>query len=387
MQGSPARRVPPLVMGALALALMIAILPSSLHLPITGPGSQAEVAPVPGQGRTQANLSQLGLADSGTVGAAGSSALADAGRPTPLAELLQGLAPGAGTVAQQAHCVGNPPRQTEDPLSPPCVASWQGDNGGSTGKGVSRNSVTIVVADGHYGNDGEDYSNPVPATNDSSYDLTFKILTRYFQSRFQTYGRVVRVINQRGSGKQTNGVSGGNVIYEADAEQAYHPFGIVALWDAPASYQQQAAKNHTMVWIGTRRSSPDLPTRATLAAAAPYEWSFDADAESSLTTFTHWVCTSLAGKKAARANDPSIALQPRRFGVVGGGNVEDALRQGCGLDVKLYNSSSAANVAQMKADGVTTVIGNFSGNTTMLQAEQVGYFPEWLMYGDSFWNT
>src|SRR5947209_5322078 len=117
--GAWTRRIPPLAMGGLALALMVAILPSSLHVPSTGPNAQAEVAPVPGAGNQQTNLSQLGLAESGTVGGLGGAVTGDAAP-----ELLQGLAPG-NPVAQQSHCVGNPARQTEDPLSPPCVAFWQ----------------------------------------------------------------------------------------------------------------------------------------------------------------------------------------------------------------------------------------------------------------------
>src|SRR5688572_11108045 len=35
--------------------------------------------------------------------------------------------------ARVRRCVGNPPRQIEDPQSPPCVNYWQGNNGGSTG--------------------------------------------------------------------------------------------------------------------------------------------------------------------------------------------------------------------------------------------------------------
>src|SRR5687767_12772366 len=35
-------------------------------------------------------------------------------------------------VARVRQCVGDPPRQIEDPQSPPCVPYWSGDNGGAT---------------------------------------------------------------------------------------------------------------------------------------------------------------------------------------------------------------------------------------------------------------
>src|SRR5205807_1613108 len=41
-------------------------------------------------------------------------------------------------------CVGKPPRQTEDPLAPPCVASFSGDNFGATYQGVSKDEISVL---------------------------------------------------------------------------------------------------------------------------------------------------------------------------------------------------------------------------------------------------
>src|SRR5687768_6307208 len=43
------------------------------------------------------------------------------------------------------RCVGDPPRQIEYPQSPPCVPYWDGDNGGATYKGVTRDEIRVVV--------------------------------------------------------------------------------------------------------------------------------------------------------------------------------------------------------------------------------------------------
>src|SRR5438067_5052613 len=43
------------------------------------------------------------------------------------------------------NCVGDPPRQIEDPQSPPCVNYWQGNNGGATAFGVTANEIRISV--------------------------------------------------------------------------------------------------------------------------------------------------------------------------------------------------------------------------------------------------
>lgn len=41
------------------------------------------------------------------------------------------------------RCVGDPPRQIEDPHSPPCVPYWAGGNGGATWPGVTADEVRI----------------------------------------------------------------------------------------------------------------------------------------------------------------------------------------------------------------------------------------------------
>src|SRR5687768_3921919 len=46
-------------------------------------------------------------------------------------------------VARVRQCVGDPPRQIEDPQSPPCVPYWSGDNGGATARGATRDEVRI----------------------------------------------------------------------------------------------------------------------------------------------------------------------------------------------------------------------------------------------------
>src|SRR5687768_2178126 len=55
------------------------------------------------------------------------------------------LAAGSNASAQVYRCVGDPPRQSEDPLAPPCVPFFEGDNYGDTAQGVTREEITVVV--------------------------------------------------------------------------------------------------------------------------------------------------------------------------------------------------------------------------------------------------
>src|SRR5581483_5682288 len=118
--GGTMRRYPPLAASVVALALAVFALPSALNLPQANPGQTLEYAPVPGSSNSgqSGNFAGLGLGQGGQAQGGGL-----APPPAPA---------GTGSQPSGKQCVGNPPRQTEDPLSPPCVAFYSGNNGGAT---------------------------------------------------------------------------------------------------------------------------------------------------------------------------------------------------------------------------------------------------------------
>lgn len=192
------RDTPPLIAVALVLIGLLALLPSALNLPQTNPTQTLEFAPVPPDDQSAppaaGNLSGLGLGSSSSIsGANGQSSFPDsnAGRSVKL--------PGT------KRCVGNPPRQTEDPFSPPCVASFNGDNGGSTYQGVTSDEVRILMyVDSSYSDVGGDGAvarptaklydlekPPDPDETESYHVRAGRIWQRYFNDRYQAYGRFV----------------------------------------------------------------------------------------------------------------------------------------------------------------------------------------------------
>src|SRR5687768_16669513 len=135
-----ARDYPPLAAAALVALLILAILPSSLNLPQSAPTEQLEFAPVPPEDDVTTppagNFSSLSLAGGNTIGSDGSG-----GNQTDLGgEVLGGRAKNPST----KRCVGNPPRQSEDPLSPPCAAFFDGDNQGATYQGVTKDEIRVL---------------------------------------------------------------------------------------------------------------------------------------------------------------------------------------------------------------------------------------------------
>lgn len=191
------QRYPPALSAfVIALLLAVAILPSKLNQPQTNPSETLEYAPVPSdEALQQGNLSSLGVA---------SSSLAPAEQlPTTIPT------PGSSRRSSTKRCVGNPPRQTEDPLSPPCVAFFTGNNGGATHVGVTRDEIRafesyfgicgsyITVTGSSRGTNERwhcrkytDMDLP-PEEDEFVYLRMLRLYQVYFNERYQTYNRRV----------------------------------------------------------------------------------------------------------------------------------------------------------------------------------------------------
>ena len=83
-------------------------------------------------------------------------------------------APSPIHVTRSRRCIGDPPRQIEDPQSPPCVPYWEGDNGGATTRGVTRNEIRLA------------------APNWDAFK--YPALEAFFNRRFEFYGRSLHLL-------------------------------------------------------------------------------------------------------------------------------------------------------------------------------------------------
>ena len=136
------------------------------------------------------------------------------GAVAPVVPGTSGAAGTAGTTGSSTtrrvggHTSGCTDRRQQvpgDPYSPPCVL-FTGDNGGATSRGVSKDSVTIsfrVTAD-------PDLSSTIAKITgsdliDSTEDVirTAQGLVDYFNSRFQFYGRKIKLVGYQGHGAVT----------------------------------------------------------------------------------------------------------------------------------------------------------------------------------------
>lgn len=371
-----------------ALGLMIAagalavLLPSALTVPQSGPSTLAEFAPVPGSGQGSSDLSDVGQASSGGLGFGSGSGASRSGIGDEIGAPKQGK-------AKLKRCVGSPPRQTEDLLSPPCVAFFDGDNGGATSKGVTKDEVSVVLfATARTGDDATFVDCfDGPAATDRPDDVICKAYARFFNNRFQTYNRVVHIWLFH----PATGASG--VVIDAEVGRANdqkRPFAINTASAQSEFFIARAAATRQIVGVQYSATS-----RFNYTKFAPYIIGFRMDLEDRAATAASYICTKLARRVARFSGTEGDRLKPRKFGYIAAANspyraaLDAELKEACDLVISSSsNPTSPTNaqveMAKLKADEVTTVIvANEWSQNAAAGATANAWFPEWFIPGFS----
>ena len=359
---------------AIALCLVIALV--SLTQSQTPPPAIAEISP-------QANKIQDAPAEQASrfgkgAGGAGQGDAAAGATTTTEAEALATTA--TTVVPRTRKCVGNPPRQIEDPQSPPCVPFWVGDNGGSTWKGVTRDTINVVIPNYDSGNTG----------------LT-ALYEAFFNHRFEFYGRKMKLID--GSSVPL-GTPDQDQAGAATMDEQYHAFAVGA--GPPDDYYFYAASaRRGMVAENTEVQFNDAHMNQMHNV---YQYFMGVDSQ--FMNYANWACRRLAGGNAVHAG-PLLTGSKRVFGTILTKNwqdnpvstkpLEDELAH-CNEKSKVtltytFNASSFPNpqispsdatnaMLQMKQQGVTSVFclcDPTELGVLMHAATSQGYFPEWLL--------
>jgi hypothetical protein len=317
----------------------------------------------------------------GPLGPSATPPPTDSGRPTL-------------PVKRQYACFGNPPRQTKDPQSPPCVPYWEGDNGGATWRGVTRDTITFA------------FPTTVGAT-----PLDDALLA-YFNRRYQFYGRqLVRKVlippgalfgNQNPSSMYADAVKVDQEL-QAFASTSYPTYSANG---SPATYYDELARRG----IISVTSEDDFRTEKDNFANKEFEgfqWAFGPSIDELGRNLAEWTCKSLVGKPPIHAGAPFNPAAPlnqqanRKFGVV----VQRTFQKAVDTDV-LMSRLGACDVhptvvfadaeQQTDAAAMTAVVSKLSQakvssaicvcyqyllNGILTQAQQQNYFPEWLLTG------
>ncbi len=418
------RSYPPLALVGVALLVAVLVLPSALNLPQSQPATVLEYAPVPPEDDEppppqDGNLSSLGLGTSST--------LAQPPPPPPVVGEGEALRP------LKFKCVGDPPRQTEDPASPPCVPFFEGDNFGRTYQGVDKEEITVLVYSdaGGQGLTGQLESSPPAGTyvdidkprlpncapdqgtgesnpNNCDFVVTRSVrgLARYFNSRFQLYNRRVHFWLYF-TAADTAAERRGDAV--ANWEKL-KPFGVLdqATFNGfNAEYQTAMAQLGVLSFASTEGSLPASFYRK----IAPLAWGFYPDVEHWSDMYSSYVCQKVWPYPVRRfnngqgpengqkrriglwwANDPAnpdlklfadlVKQKLRRCGVTW---VTESTysKTGYAIDGQDTGTEGTQAVARFSSADVTTVLYMGGVETRFANsADAARYYPEIVIAGD-----
>ncbi|HVE91993.1 MAG TPA: hypothetical protein VNE62_06810 [Actinomycetota bacterium] len=373
-------KAPAAVHAATALVLLLVVGVVALDSSQAPPPRIAEFAP---QSVEQITESQQGQSASGPGGGR-----APGSTPTPeeiaaaggKLDELAGPTPAPVTVPRSRRCYGNPPRQTEDPQSPPCVPYWdpKQDNGGATAPGVTADEIVVAW----------------PFSLEKVGDT--ERLAKHFNLRYEFYGRKIKLVNYQPRGGVFGGFQASDMQASAvDVHERIKAFASLAY--PPKS----GAEHHYYDALAARGilgidSHASNRTEADYTANAPYEWNYLPAFDTMMRNYAEWICKSLAGRRPQYGGTGTAELtSPRVFGLVyfksADGSIADrsiltsALRNGCGVvpAAELELTTGQQTILKLQEAKVTSIIclcqGGHYFDSLMPAATQQVYFPEWLV--------
>jgi hypothetical protein len=337
-------------------------------------------------GSTRAANAPLTASGGGASGAAGPSGAS--GRKA------------SGTIG---GCANRKVQVPNDPYSPPCIA-FSGDNGGDTYRGVTPTEITISARLAGLPDFSAAPSDNGPAASFSikpeEIKRTLEGLADYFNSRFQFYGRKLKMVFFDGKGNfNTELQGGGQEQVEADAVKAAEEIKAFADIIAISAPYSDALARRGVMSFGAPYMSQEW-----MAARRPYAWSPTTDCTFIQQSVSDYVNKRLAGKPAKYAAG-DLKNKPRTTAVIAPENpwyqqcVEagEKVAKAAGhpnqariaykLDFNTLSNQAASIIAKLKSEKITTVICGCDPALPIFltsKAQEQGYSPEWIITGAGF---
>ena len=329
------------------------------------------------------------------------------------------------------RCVGSPPRQTEDPLSPPCVAYFEGDNFGATYPGVTKDEIRVLfyftggayagtseVQSDHPANSYWDLGAPA-SESEPMFPRLLRAYQRYFNDRYQTYNRKVRFFVRFAINDQQTPPEVRRSDAIADVNKV-KPFAVISEVTANAdAYISEMNRRGVVVFLGNPSggsAGSALVVESSYQKRAPLLWSHVPSVDQYADMFVSYVCKKVIGHPVSFSGNASQNGQPRRLGLLRvtdptrpdkiamGKQVEAGIRKCGGTFVATGTipfDNGSGGIPEQSAAGnqngalfiqnqVTTIIQAGGGETfggTSKSLNGQGYRPEWVLLGDGVNDT
>jgi hypothetical protein len=283
-----------------------------------------------------------------------------------------------------------------DFFAPECYAPFEGDNGGATSRGVTADSIKVVLYQGPDDDPIIDYLSDAVNVEDTNAqsEQTARDMLEMYDAFYEFYGRDLDL-----EVYVSTGLANDEVTARADAvriAEDFEPFVVLGGPALTSAFADELAAREVMCIGCTPGQPPEW-----YAERDPYVWGLAIGARQSRAHAREFITKQLVGQNAVHAGDPAFAEQPRTFGHVyissspespviaeefvgglreDGADVVEVLPYT--LDPATLPSQASQVVAKLKASGVTTVVLASDGiapRDLTNEATAQEYFPEWVI--------
>lgn len=394
-KSKPRNRSVAVLYSTLSAMLLIAILAMALIVRPPPPPSIAELGPSPHEQIKEARNDQS--AGYGKAGLTTGTERAKNFRKSRKSQVVSEVTSTATQPSDQppaAHrCFGNPPRQTEDPHSPPCVSKiFHGNNGGATAQGVSSTKISIA-----WPADDGNACGKLPDTFAAA-----EAMLAHFNSRYEFYGR--RMVFEYVSNSDAicpDGQRSDPSDANAYATKIIDLKPFVSIVEANKPFHGNFHRQLNDAGIISVNYNRPLFQVADLVDG--WVWFLSPPVETSQNLGGEFLCRAFTGGVAIHAG-PGVAGK-RKIAVI---SISDQSGQypdvrtlesrlgNCDADFEVFQdaagtpSSRHELALQLKRDNFTTVVPVYSQLNVaglLMAASNVGYFPEWFMLDDHVSHT
>src|SRR5206468_6909518 len=143
---------------------------------------------------------------------------------------------GSGVARSGVQCGPGVRQIPNSAYAAPCVGKFDGENGGNTWNGVTKDTITIAIrstadANGPNAQAVDQVNQQAGQLTATQQEAAFKELLPYFNKNFELYGRQVKFVDYTGKGNGTDEAqSKGQEAACADANDlasSVHAFGVI----------------------------------------------------------------------------------------------------------------------------------------------------------------
>jgi hypothetical protein len=288
-------------------------------------------------------------------------------------------------------------------FAPECFAPFEGDNGGETSRGVTAETIKVVLYQGPDDDPIINYLSDAVSVDDTNAEeeQTVRDMLELFQQFYEFYGRTIEL-----EAYVSDGLANDEVTARADAVRIAEDFAPFAVFGGPAltnAFADELAARDVLC-VGCGGGTPEW-----FAERDPYVWTLGISGDQSRDHAREFIAKQLIGGNAEFAGDAAFQAQPRTFGhvwisstpeseIVANDFVADLTEDGADvaenlpytLDPATLPSQASQIIAKLKASGVTTVVfatdpiapRDFTREATIQE-----YFPEWVLVSPTLSDT